>query len=98
MIEAIGAIEGIAPVVEPAITQQVQPKEGFGQWVANELEAVNRNILQTADDAQQLAMGNTGSLHAMMIRMEEAKLSLQLLAQVRNRMLDAYQEVMRTQV
>jgi len=30
--------------------------------------------------------------------MEEARLSFQLLAQVRNKLLEAYQEVMRTQV
>ena len=44
------------------------------------------------------AAGEVASLHEVMIHMEETKLSFQLLAQVRNRLLDAYQEVMRMQV
>jgi len=98
MIEAIGGIEAVAQAAELAAPQPAQAKGDFGQWFVNELETVNHNMLQTAEDAKQLAMGQGDSLHAIMIHMEEAKLSLQLLAQVRNRMLDAYQEVMRMQV
>ena len=47
---------------------------------------------------QQLAAGDAASLHDVMIRMEEAKLALHLAVQVRSRLLDAYQEVMRMQM
>jgi flagellar hook-basal body complex protein FliE len=46
----------------------------------------------------QVALGEPASLHQVMIDLEQARLSFQLLAQVRNRLLDAYQEVMRMQV
>jgi flagellar hook-basal body complex protein FliE len=49
-------------------------------------------------EVRQLAAGEPVSLHEVMIHLEEAKLSFQLLAQVRNRLLEAYQDVMRTQV
>ena len=50
------------------------------------------------EDAQRLAVGEVQDLHHVMIRLEEAKASFQLFLQVRNRLLDAYQEVMRMQI
>lgn len=49
-------------------------------------------------DLQQLAVGDVQNLHQIMIRMEETRLSFQLVMQVRNRMLEAYQDVMKMQV
>jgi flagellar hook-basal body complex protein FliE len=49
-------------------------------------------------DLQRLAVGDTENLHAVMIRLEESRISLQLMLQVRNRVLEAYQDVMRMQV
>jgi flagellar hook-basal body complex protein FliE len=55
--------------------------------------------LNVADrELQALATGQTQNLHQTMIALEEAKLSFQLLVQVRNRVLEAYQDVMRMQV
>jgi flagellar hook-basal body complex protein FliE len=47
---------------------------------------------------QQLATGDAQNLHQVMIRLEESRLSFQLLMQVRGRLLDAYQDVMKMQV
>ncbi|MNU06030.1 Flagellar hook-basal body complex protein FliE [compost metagenome] len=62
------------------------------------LNGVNRALLRTETDAQRLAVGDVQNLHQVMIHMEEAKAGFQLLLQVRNRLLDAYQEVMRMQI
>jgi flagellar hook-basal body complex protein FliE len=43
-------------------------------------------------------VGETQNLHEVMIRLEEARHSFQLLVQVRNRLLEAYQEVMRMSI
>jgi flagellar hook-basal body complex protein FliE len=58
------------------------------------------------DDAQKAAdgqieafvAGEQENLHEVMIAMNEAKLSFQLMTEVRNRMLETYQELMRMQV
>lgn len=98
-IEAIGAVtpnlevEGLLP---PVAVQQ--PTSGFGDWFAQEVGAVNTAIVNSDVEMRKLASGETQSLHEVMLHMEEAKLSFQLLAQVRNRLLEAYQEVMRMQV
>jgi flagellar hook-basal body complex protein FliE len=102
-LEAIGAITAVdmaAPLQaawtpEPAVAQ---PAPGFGDWFVQQMGAVNDSIGVAEQDVRKLAAGEAQSLHEVMMHMEEAKLSLQLLAQVRNRLLDAYQEVMRMQV
>lgn len=94
-IEAIGAI-GAPDLLAPAAAQPAAT--GFAQWFAREVGKVNDSLVTAQGDVQKLASGEATSLHEMMIHMEEARLSFQLLAQVRTRMLEAYQEVMRTQV
>lgn len=74
------------------------PQDSFGQMVARGLEQVNDQLLAGQADLQQLALGNTANLHQIMIRLEESRLSFQLLMQVRNRLLESYQDVMKMQV
>ncbi len=99
MIESIAAIGATAaPDAFLPATKAAEPAAGFGNWFAQELNSVNTTLVSANDDIQKLASGEAPSLHEVMIHLEEAKLSFQLLAQVRNHLLDAYQEVMRMQV
>lgn len=57
------------------------------------------NQQKTADNAvQQLHAGDAKNLHEAMIAMEQADISIRFMVQVRNKALEAYQEVMRMQV
>jgi flagellar hook-basal body complex protein FliE len=58
------------------------------------------NKLQREADgaAMNVLAGDAGSLHKAMIALEKADISFRTLLQVRNRVLDAYQEIMRIQV
>lgn len=52
-----------------------------------------------ADHAiSELMAGESKDIHSTMIKMQQASVSLQMMMQVRNKIVDAYQEVMRTQV
>jgi flagellar hook-basal body complex protein FliE len=97
-IGAVAALETAGASAAPAAGGAAAVTTGFGDLFVRELNAVDSRIKTAEQAAQQLAVGQGESLHTVMIQMEEAKLSLQLLAQVRNRLLDAYQEVMRMQV
>jgi flagellar hook-basal body complex protein FliE len=95
-IEAIGAVADAEGLLAPVAVQA--PAGGFAQWFAQEVGQVNNSVVAAQSGIEKLVTGQAHSLHEVMIHMEEAKLSFQLLAQVRTRMLEAYQEVMRTQV
>jgi flagellar hook-basal body complex protein FliE len=64
---------------------------GFVQEVADKQAAAG-------DAVSGLLSGKNVSLHQTMISMEEASVSFQLMVEVRNRLLDSYQELMRMQV
>jgi len=93
------ALRAVAKAGPPEGTQVVSAPGGeFSAWFAREVGAVNGGLVQAEASMRAMALGQGGNLHEVMIQLEEAKLSFQLLAQVRNRVLEAYQEVMRTQV
>ena len=70
---------------------------GFKSILKGAIEDVNTLQLQ-ADDAVAKLQTNKGSMHEALIAMEKASLSFQTMLQVRNKIVDAYQEVMRMQV
>ncbi|OLC90779.1 MAG: flagellar hook-basal body complex protein FliE [Deltaproteobacteria bacterium] len=70
----------------------------FGEVLKDSLAQVN-HLQHEADGAiQQLATGGTATLHDTMLTIEKAELSFRLMMQVRNKIVEAYQEVLRMQV
>lgn len=59
---------------------------------------VNNKQLAAGQSVHDLQNGQTASLHQTMIALEEASVSFQLMVEVRNKVLESYQELMRMQV
>lgn len=70
----------------------------FEQSLAKALEPVNNLQLEAADLDAKLATGNLEYVHQAMVVGEKASLALNLTVQIRNKIIEAYQEIMRTQV
>lgn len=70
----------------------------FGQLVTQGVEQLDSQLKSSQVDLQALATGETADLHRVMIKLEESRLGFQLMLQVRNRLLESYQEVMRMQI
>jgi flagellar hook-basal body complex protein FliE len=87
-----------AAVPQTLQTPASQPTTQFGNWFTQELDAVNTQMVNAERSVQQLASGATTNVHDTMIQLEQARLSFQLAMQVRSRILEAYQEIMRMQV
>lgn len=106
-VEALGALSPQAQSM--AATDQalsgpspaastVRTEGGFGQLVANGLTQVNEQLVASQVDLQKLALGDAQNLHQIMINLEESRLSFQLMMQVRSRLLEAYQDIMKMPV
>jgi len=71
---------------------------GFGAWFHERLAEVNTKMAAADKGVQQLAAGDASNLHQVMINLEESKLSLQMMMQVRNHLLDAFHEIEQMQL
>ena|ERR1051326_4845636 len=70
----------------------------FQQALAGALQQTNQLSLTADDMVKKLATGQVKDLHQVMIAVEKAGLALQMTMQVRNKVVDAYQEIMRMQI
>jgi flagellar hook-basal body complex protein FliE len=90
---------GLEAAGSPASTETARPAGAdFSSWLMRELNEVNDKI-GTADlQVRQLAVGETTNVHQVMIALEKARMSLELVVQVRNKCLEAYQSLMQMQI
>ena len=70
----------------------------FGETLKQFLSDVNQLQLEANEQMQKLAAGEVENLHDVMIAVEKANVSFELLMEIRNKILEAYQELMRMQV
>lgn len=94
-IEFIPADLSLQQVAQTGLQSVSQP---FSTWLQNQVTELNGAISKSDELATRLAAGDTENLHQIMIGMEEAKLAFQLAVQVRNRVIEAYQDVLRMQM
>lgn len=78
---------------------EVQDKaNSFRVVLASALEEVNRLQLDAQDKTGVLVGGGNVELHEVMLAVQKAELALELTQTVRNKVVEAYQEIMRMQV
>lgn len=81
-----------------SIDSGAQDTKSFADTLSDAVTKVNE-LSQTADvQMQKLATGETKNIPEVMISVEKASIAFKLLTQVRNKMIDAYQEIMKMQV
>ena len=96
-------IRGIDPVLD-TITKDaiIGPAQAngptFGELLKNAVEAVNHMQHESGRLEDAVARGENANIHQAIIAGEKAGLSFRLMMQVRNKLIEAYQEVLRIQV
>lgn len=95
-------IQSNIPSAGQITSEGSSPKAAGGEQFANVLSDTAQqvtNLEQQADQlAQKVASGDVMELHKAMLAMSRASTALELTVQVRNKVLEAYQEIMRMQV
>lgn len=100
-IDGIGAIvaselRGVTP--STLLPDVAGKSRDFTTWLAGEVRAADSNIRDADAAVRRLALGEEQNVHTVMLSIERAQLSFEFVVQVRNRLLEAYQDVMRMQV
>ena len=74
------------------------PKGSFGTVLKDTLQEVNKLQLEADQAIRKVETGKSGSLYEAMVALEKADISFRAMMQVRNKIIEAYHEVMRMQV
>jgi flagellar hook-basal body complex protein FliE len=86
----------VPPSLSPAVSA---PANGsFDGFLGNMVSEVSAKQAAAGDAMKEVLAGGNMPLHQAMIAVQEASLSFQLMVEVRNKLLDSYQELMRMQV
>lgn len=96
----IKGLESSLKVSEVKLGQgAAQPTEGaFGQVLKDAIQEVNSLQIGSETEVQKFITGESKDIHTAMIALQRADTSFQMLMQVRNKIVAAYQEIMRMQV
>jgi len=95
-ISLINHLNSMAPARQNSPVKQLA--EGFSEALQTAVGQVNERQMIADQAVEKVQTGESRNLHEVMIALEKADISLRMLVQVRNKVVEAYQEIMRMQV
>lgn len=84
--------------IEKISSQRRDSVQNFGDFLKAALNKVNQTQLEAEQITKDFVLGNDVELHQVILATEKAELALQLTIQIRNKVIEAYQELMRMQI
>ena len=97
-IEAIAALEHSATAAITAPRAATGANRRASHRLLQGIEQLNSQMHANDQAMQNIALGEADNLHQVMMTLERTRLEFELALQVRNKALEAYQELMRMQV
>jgi flagellar hook-basal body complex protein FliE len=95
-IGGIAAAAGTTPAAPAGGTTKAGG--GFGHLLADAFTKLDATQVQAAKSSEAIATGQSQDISKVAMDIEEASLSLQLAVQVRNKVVDAYNDLFRMQI
>jgi flagellar hook-basal body complex protein FliE len=95
---SLGTIQSMNSISPSTKTTPYEAQESFKNYLQSALENVNETQVQSNAATEALMNGNMDNLHQVMITAEKASVTLQTTLEIRNKVVEAYQEIMRMQV
>lgn len=101
---AISPIDKAIRAIDPIITQKSQPSgnevggPGFGQILLDQLRGVTELQNQAEAIQQDFVAGKVDSMTDVIMAVQKADLALTFAIELRNKVIEAYQEISRTQL
>ncbi len=74
------------------------PKNSFGSYLKEALDKVNELQIDAENYKKLLSTGEIDNLHDVTIAAEKANIGLQFILGMRNKIVEAYREIMRMQI
>ena len=84
--------------VEPVQPAPAQQEQGFGGMLGDAISNLEQTQTDAAGASAELAAGTATDPAQVVMAVERAQLAMQLASQIRNKTVEAYNDVMHTQV
>jgi len=97
-IDAISSVGASSVEAPGAPTNAPDVAGGAFESLMQQIESLNTRMHAGQESVAQLALGQADNLHQVIMSSEQTRLSFELMLAVRNKVLEAYQELMRMQV
>ena len=97
-VNSYGSLASLPAAMSGVGEQPATGAAGFGKVIQRFIQDTNTQQLQADRSVELLATGQSDSVHGTMLALTKADLSLRLFMEVRNKVIEAYQEVMRMQL
>jgi flagellar hook-basal body complex protein FliE len=98
LTQQIGSVNNDAPLAQSTTNVESGSGANFENLLGGMIGDVAQKQAAASNTVNGLLSGQNVSLHQAMISMEEANVSFQMMVEVRNRLMDGYQELMRMQI
>ncbi len=85
----------LMPVDNKKTLETAPAHESFANFLKKSIEEVNQSQIQSDKITEKLVRGENVDLHQVMITSQKASISMQTTMEIRNKVIEAYQEVMR---
>ncbi len=83
-------------ILNNTLNSESKPKKiSFADMLNKSLNEVNQLLIESQDLNERLALGQVENVHQVIIATQKAELAMQFTMQIRNKILDAYNEIMR---
>jgi len=97
-IPAVGASAWQAQIPTAAKPTAASGGKSFADTLQGAMDSVNESHVKADDKLAELATGQTPDIHGTMIALQEADITLRTMVSVRDKVVDAYQQVMNMQI
>ncbi|MCA1009230.1 flagellar hook-basal body complex protein FliE [Halobacillus halophilus] len=101
----LNTIKGLPSIQSNTFSPQINPGSSpaeaqvkFADQLKNAIDQVNHTQLESDQKTKALANGEVENLHEVMITSKKASITMQTSIEVRNKVVEAYKEIMRMQV
>lgn len=98
----INKINGLPTPITPKENQNpIKGKEGQGDFLStlnDFMGEVNQLQQESGKSVKSLVSGDITNIHDVMVAVEKASVSFELMMEIRNKVIEAYREVMRIQI
>jgi len=98
MIHKISSKNSLLPDIQKQAEKNQEAEKSFKNTLNEFLQDVNEIQKEAASATESFLNGEITDIHQVTIAAQKARVSLELLLHIRNKLLESYQEIMRMQI